>query len=93
MIVFAKVHDREKFIEDYGKPAGNLVAKFGGEYIARGPGATALEGGLFEGHSAVISKWPDRSVIQQFWNSPEYEKLKALRRPLADCHVMVVDAL
>jgi len=93
MIVFAKVHDREKFIADYGEPAGALVAKFGGEYMARGPGVAALEGGLFEGHSAVISKWPDRSAIERFWNSPEYEKLKTVRRPLADCHVMVVDAL
>ena len=92
MIVFAHLRDRERFINDYGRPAGELVKRFGGEYVVRAPGVASLEGGLFDGHSAVISKWPDRAAIEAFWNSPEYEELKRVRAPLADCHVMVVEA-
>ncbi len=91
MIVFADIHDRGRFISEYGAPAGELVAKFGGEYMVRAPGVASLEGGLFDGQSAVISKWPDRGAIERFWNSPEYTELKAVRAPLADCHVMIVE--
>ena len=91
MIVFAKIHDREKFIADYGVPTSELISRFGGEYLVRGPGVESLEGGLFDGTSAVISKWPNKDAIKAFWNSEEYEKLKAARQPLADAHVMIVE--
>lgn len=91
MIVFAKIHDREKFIADYGVPTSALIAKFGGEYLVRGPGVEALEGGLFDGTSAVISKWPNKAAIKAFWTSDEYAKLKAARQPLADANVMIVE--
>ncbi len=92
MIVFAEIHDRDRFIKEYGAPAAALVARFGGEYVVRAPGVSALEGDLFDGQSAVISKWPNRAAIEEFWSSPEYEDLKRVRAPLADCHVMVVAA-
>ena len=92
LIVFAKIHDRDRFIKEYGIPTAKLVAELGGEYVVRAPGVASLEGGKFDGESAVISKWPDRETLERFWNSPEYEHLKRARAPLADCHVMMVDA-
>lgn len=91
MIVFAKVHDRERFIQEYGMPTAQLIKDYGGEYLVRGPGVEALEGGLFDGTSAVISKWPSKDAIKEFWNSEAYAKLKAARQPLADAHVMIVE--
>lgn len=92
MIVFAKIHDRDRFINEYGAPAAALVAKHGGEYVVRAPGVAAIEGDLFDGVSGVISKWPNRAAIDAFWSSPEYEELKKVRAPLADCNVMVIEA-
>ncbi|GAB5455222.1 MAG: hypothetical protein Hens2KO_14510 [Henriciella sp.] len=91
MIVFAQIHDRERFINEYGIPTAKLIGEFGGEYVLRGPGVEALEGGLFDGTSAVISKWPSKDAIKTFWNSEAYEKLKATRQPLANAHVMIVE--
>lgn len=91
MIVFAQIHDRERFINEYGIPTAKLIGEFGGEYVLRGPGVEALEGGLFDGTSAVISKWPSKDAIKAFWNSEAYEKLKTARQPLANAHVMIVE--
>lgn len=91
MIVFAKIHDRERFINDYGIPTAKLIGEYGGEYVLRGPGVESLEGGLFEGTSAVISKWPSKDAIKAFWNSEAYAKLKAARQPVSDAHVMIVE--
>lgn len=91
MIVFAKIHNRDRFISEYGVPTAKLIGEYGGEYVLRGPGVEALEGGLFEGASAVISKWPSKDAIKAFWNSEAYAKLKAARRSLADAHVMIVE--
>ena len=91
MIVFAKIHDRERFINDYGIPTAKLIGEYGGEYVLRGPGVESLEGGLFEGTSAVISKWPSKDAIKAFWNSDVYEKLKTVRQAVSEAHVMIVD--
>ena len=91
MIVFAKVTDRERFIQDYAIPTAGLIGKFGGEYVVRAPGVESLEGGLFDGTSAVISKWPDRASLYAFYTSEAYAPLKAARANLADVHIMVVE--
>ena len=36
MIVFAQIHDRERFINEYGIPTAKLIGEFGGEYVLRG---------------------------------------------------------
>ncbi len=39
MIITAKIHEREKFIQSYGLQATKLVAKFGGESVVLAPGS------------------------------------------------------
>lgn len=92
MIVTAQVHDRQAFIDGYGKAAAALVAQFGGRYLLRGPGAQLLEGDFGDGGSVVISEWPDQAAALAFWNSPEYARAKALRAELADVQVLLIEA-
>ncbi|MEP3110805.1 MAG: DUF1330 domain-containing protein [Erythrobacter sp.] len=92
MIVTATIKDRDAFIAGYGATAGALVAKFGGKYILRGPGAELLEGGFGAGASMVISEWPDKAAALKFWNSPEYGEAKKLRAGVAECQVLLIEA-
>jgi uncharacterized protein (DUF1330 family) len=91
MIITAKIADRDAFIARYGKAAAELVARFGGRYVLRAPGAELLEGSFGERASVVISEWPDREAARRFWNSPEYADVKTLRDGLAECQVLLVD--
>jgi uncharacterized protein (DUF1330 family) len=92
MIVTAIVHDRDKFIHDYGIPAGRLLEQFGGQYLLKGPGAELLEGEFGAGGSMVISEWPDKATALSFWNSPEYAEIKKARQGLADVQVLLIEA-
>lgn len=92
MIIAASIVDRDRFVAGYGKAAAELVARFGGRYVLRAPGALRLEGAFGDGASVVISEWPDRESALAFWNSPEYAEAKALRDGLADVQVLLVEA-
>ncbi len=91
MIIFCEVMDRPKFFENYAIPTSKLIAKYGGEYVLRAPGVEALEGNMFEGQSVVISKWPSKEVIHQFWNSDAYQALKTARKPISKATVTIVE--
>ncbi|HEV2567433.1 DUF1330 domain-containing protein [Sphingomonas sp.] len=92
LIVTADIRDRAAFLAGYAPRAAELVAKFGGRYVLRAPGALVLEGDDAEGSSVVISEWPDRAAALAFWNSPEYGEAKQLREGLADCRVLLIEA-
>lgn len=92
MIIFAKISDRDAFIQGYSKATAPLVAKHGGKYVMRAPGGSLLEGNWGEGASVAISEWPDRAAIQAFWDSPEYAEAKKLREDISDVQVLVIDA-
>jgi uncharacterized protein (DUF1330 family) len=91
MIITVAIHDRSRFIEEYGKPVAPLIEKYGGKYVVRGPGCTSYEGGRPNGMSAVVSVWPDKAAIDAFWNSPEYQPYKVARQAWADADVQVVE--
>lgn len=91
LIIKCRIHDRQRFIDGYGREAGKLVAKFGGEYVVRAPGAVTLEGKEADGLSVVVSRWPDAAAARAFWNSPEYAVVRSLREGVADCEVLLVE--
>ncbi|MGB7419617.1 MAG: DUF1330 domain-containing protein [Erythrobacter sp.] len=91
LIIAAKVHDREAFLHSYAPVAAELIERFGGEYLLRGPGAETLEGDFPDGASIVISKWPDKQAAKAFWDSPEYADAKQLREGLADVQVLLIE--
>jgi uncharacterized protein (DUF1330 family) len=91
MIITVAIHDRARFIEEYGKPTAALIEKHGGQYLLRAPGCKSYEGNRPDGLSVVVSQWPDKAAIDGFWNSAEYQPLKAIRQTFSDADVQVVE--
>tara|TARA_B100000959_G_scaffold276375_1_gene331053 strand:+ start:602 stop:904 length:303 start_codon:yes stop_codon:yes gene_type:complete len=92
MIVRCVIHDREKFVNGYGKEAAKLVKQFGGKYLIRAPGGIPLEGIESTNNSVVISEWPSKDKALEFWHSDEYQTVKKSREGIADCKVIVIES-
>ncbi|MBY0423274.1 MAG: DUF1330 domain-containing protein [Parvularculaceae bacterium] len=91
MIVFCRIKDRARFLEDYAKPTAALLPQFGGEYLVRTPKVAALEGAFGDGLACVVSKWPTRAHLDAFYGSPAYAPLKAARAALSDCSILIAE--
>jgi uncharacterized protein (DUF1330 family) len=91
LIITATIHDRARFLEAYARPAAALVARHGGEYVLRAPGAELLEGPGRAGESVVLSRWPSREAALGFWNSPDYAALRHARADIAQCRILLVE--
>ena len=92
MIVFATIHDREKFVSNYAPEAAKLTEKFGGKYLIRAPGGIPLEGMASSNPSVVISEWSDKVAAEKFWYSKEYSEVKRSREGIADCKVLLIES-
>jgi uncharacterized protein (DUF1330 family) len=55
------------------------IEKYGGRFLVRGGRADAMEGEWPE-RRRVIIEFPSMEQAKKWWDSPEYEKPKALRR-------------
>lgn len=79
VVATVKVLD-DSYVEDYGKIAFPLVAKYGGEYLARSSHPEIMEGEWPTDRDTVIMRWPSREAFMKFWNSPEYAEAKKIRK-------------
>lgn len=55
------------------------IEKYGGRFLVRGTPCHALEGEWPE-RRRVLIEFPTAEAARKWWDSPEYEKPKALRR-------------
>ncbi|PIB24847.1 hypothetical protein BFP76_06680 [Amylibacter kogurei] len=78
-MVQINVHNAEEYAK-YAELAGPAVAKFGGEFLARGGRCVTKEGP--EQLRNVIVKFPDYDTAVEFYDSPEY--VEALNFALAE---------
>ncbi len=87
MIVTARIADRDRFIAGYGAATAPLVARFGGKYVLRGPGAQLLEGAFGDGASMAISEWPDKASALASGTAPSTARRKNCAKawPIARC--------
>ena len=65
--------------KEYTAHVPATIARYGGRFLVRGGASEALEGD-WPKIRRVIIEFPDVQAAKRWWNSPEYEKPKAMRR-------------
>lgn len=65
--------------KEYTAQVPATIAKYGGRFLVRGGAAETLEG-EWPRQRRVLLEFPSMEAAKRWWDSPEYEKPKALRR-------------
>src|SRR3990170_2750031 len=75
---------------EYAKLSPDIIAKFGGRFIARAGRTVTLEGTPARSR-VVIIEYPTFDRAQAFFNSAEYQQAKKLREGAANAQFIVVE--
>ena len=85
MAVYAVVQVDVRDAEEYGRYAalaGPAVAKYGGEFLARGGDVVVKEGTTRA--RCVIIRFDDMQTAERFYHSPEYQEALSHALPVSD---------
>ena len=66
------------------------IAKYGGRFLVRGGAAEVLEGDWPQ-RRRVLLEFPSFEAAKQWWDSPEYEKPKAMRQAASDGRLILME--
>jgi len=85
--------DDPKQYDAYKRAVPALVARHGGEYLARDAKFEVLAGN-WKPNRIVIFKWPSREALNAFMSDPEYQPWKKLRESVATTNnLLLVEGL
>ena len=79
LVSVCEITDMNENLKTYAQQSAELVSKFGGEYIVRGPAIENLEGALLQGKSVIVTRFQDEASVNAFFKSEEYQALKPMR--------------
>ncbi len=79
-IVQVDVNDADEYAK-YAALAGPAVAKFGGEFLARGGAVEVMEGTTRA--RCVIIRFADMDTAKTFYHSPDYQAALAFALPVS----------
>jgi len=89
-MVHIDVKDAEGYAK-YAALAGPAVAKYGGEFLARGGAAVQMEG---TGRARnVIIRFKDMETAKAFYNGPEYQEALKYGLPAAEREYTFVEGV
>ncbi len=78
--------------EEYRQKVPATIAAVGGRYLARGGATEKLEGSWLP-KRCVILEFPSMAVFRAWWDSPEYQALRAIRERTTRSHLIVTEGL
>jgi uncharacterized protein (DUF1330 family) len=82
------VRDAEEYAK-YREANAAAFAKYGGRFLVRG-GAQEQREGTGHGRTVVI-EFPDLAAARACYDSPEYQRAKAIRDPVSDANLVIVE--
>ena len=91
LIANVVIKDSEKF-QDYMKATPSIIKKFGGKFLVRGGDFEICEGS-WNPKRIVVVEFESMQKAKQFYNSPQYEAIKHLRKSSAYTEWIFVDGL
>jgi uncharacterized protein (DUF1330 family) len=80
LVVELAVTDPVKLQEEYRVNVRPMIAKHGGRLLTKPGSHTMPEGGHWKPDHMVVIEFPDMDALNAWYNSPEYQPLKALRK-------------
>ena len=78
--------------KEYTNVVAATVEKYGGRFLVRGGRAEVLEGEWPE-RRRVILEFPSVEAARKWWDSPEYEKPKALRKANSEGRLILIEGV
>jgi uncharacterized protein (DUF1330 family) len=78
--------------EEYRARVSGTIAQFGGRYLVRG-GATETQEGDWTPHRLIVLEFPTLARAREWFASPEYAPLIALRQRTARTKLVFADGL
>jgi uncharacterized protein (DUF1330 family) len=78
--------------EEYRQKAPATITAHGGRYLARG-GSTGVLEGTWSPKRCVLLEFPSMAQFKEWWMSPEYQALRAIRERTAKSNLVVTEGL
>jgi uncharacterized protein (DUF1330 family) len=91
VIFDVEIHDPIRY-QDFMAQVEPMLLAAGGRYLARGGPHTVYEGD-WGPRRLVLLEFPSVSAFEAFYNSPAYERLKAIRDECSSARVVAVEGL
>ena len=66
-------------LKSYAQQSAELIKKYGGSYVVRGPSVEVLEGIQLNKKSLIIAEFPDIASIKAFLEGDDYQAIRHLR--------------
>ncbi|MGI2903865.1 DUF1330 domain-containing protein [Tolypothrix sp. VBCCA 56010] len=78
--------------EEYKHKVPDTIAKYGGRYLVRGGEGEVVEGN-WKTDRLIVLEFPDKNVFKSWYNSEDYNNLKALRQNNAVSNIVIVEGI
>jgi uncharacterized protein (DUF1330 family) len=83
----------ESLQQEYGKVSRDIVAKFGGRYVARSQHNTLLEGEGSTPCCMAVLSFPSVEAAKNWFDSPENQEAAKIRRSGATFRIVSIEGL
>jgi uncharacterized protein (DUF1330 family) len=91
-VIAAETINDDAMFSEYRKRVTATIERFGGQVIVRGGEFNRLEGEWPHRRVAII-EFPSRDAAQDWYNSPDYQKIIPLRKNSTAGSLIMVDGI